>query len=435
MKVLKFGGTSVGTPGNMKQVANIVGQEDDCIVVLSALSGTTNKLLEFTDLLKVGESAEAESLLEELRDHYAAFVNELFEPSSLIDEVNTIIDQKFNYLQSTTKKLINPKLERSILAQGELMSTNIFHHFLLSKQQDNRLLSALDFMRLNAESEPDFDYIGGELKKMMNGKGLRVTQGFICRDEFGEVDNLKRGGSDYTASIIGKVLQADEIQIWTDIDGMHNNDPRHVEGTRAVSHLSFDEAAELAYFGAKILHPSSVRPAQESNVPVRLKNTMHPDSPGTIISGDVSGGGIKAIAAKDDIVAIKIKSGRMLLAYGFLKKIFEVFEWYQTPIDMITTSEVAVSLTIDDTTNLEGIKTDLEKLGTVELDHKQSIICIVGDNLQEGTGTASAIFNALEDIDIRMISFGGSKNNISVLVNSAQKTRALQNLNDALFHD
>jgi aspartate kinase len=433
MKVLKFGGTSVGSPERIKQVVDIVFSSGPSLVVLSAFSGTTNDLVDISNLLKEQRNEEARKCVQTLRNHYVSFVSELFENLSNAPEVLNMVFEKFDALDSVTRKLITPAMERSILAQGEILSTEIFNAYCKAIKKPIELLNALDFLKIDQHGEPNQLFLKTELRKCVNRKKFYVTQGFICRNAFGEIDNLKRGGSDYSASLFGAALGVEEIQIWTDIDGMHNNDPRVVEHTRPIERLSFEEAAELAYFGAKILHPSSVRPAAEAQIPVRLKNTMKPGAAGTLISNQVDKGGIKAIAAKDGITAIKIKSAHMLLAYGFLKRLFEVFEWYRTSIDMITTSEVAVSLTIDDNTHLDAILEDLRKFGSVDIDVDQSIICIVGDNLQAQSGIAVKVFEALKAINVRMISFGGSKNNVSVLIDSNQKEAALKALNLHLF--
>lgn len=433
MKVLKFGGTSLANPERLKTVANIVLKEHQSVVVLSAFSGTTNALVEICGLLKEQQEEEARNKVLALRKHYEEYISELFKASLELNEVQEFLNDKFNALEQITRKLITPAMERSVLAQGELMSTEIFYTYLKTQHNASHLISALDFMKVDQNGEPDRLFMSSELKKLVARDGIYITQGFICRNTFGEIDNLKRGGSDYSASLIGAAILADEVQIWTDIDGMHNNDPRIVENTRPIERLSFEEAAELAYFGAKILHPSSVRPAAEKNIPVRLKNTLKPEAKGTLISTEADDIGIKAIAAKDGITALKIKSAHMLLAYGFLKRLFEVFEWYRTSIDMITTSEVAVSLTIDSDEHLEAIVDDLKKFGSVEVDKEQSILCIVGDHLQEQSGVAVKIFEALSEVNIRMISFGGSKNNVSVLIDSKDKKKALLALNEHLF--
>jgi aspartate kinase len=437
MKILKFGGTSVGSPSRMREVAEIIQQEGKRLVVLSAVSGTTNTLVEICEALYKKDKPEAEKQVLNLEKKYADFIVELLPESSIQDEAKEAVTAILNGIKSYIKREINHFVERSILAQGELISTHLFFLYLKSIGQKPVLLSALDFMRTDTSNEPDQSFIADnlsfELSKYPN-RDLFITQGYICRNSFGEIDNLKRGGSDYSASLIGAAIEAEEIQIWTDIDGMHNNDPRFVDKTEPIKHLSFKEAAELAYFGAKILHPSSIRPAEEKNIPVWLKNTMQPNAHGTLIHGDKSESGFKAVAAKDGITAVKIRSGRMLMAYGFLRSVFEVFERFKTPIDMITTSEVAVSVTIDDITNLEGIVKELESYATVEVDSDQTIICIVGDFIQGGHGYASKIFTALNDVPIRMISYGGSNNNISVLINSKDKVKALKDLNTGVFN-
>jgi len=437
MKVIKFGGTSVGSAERMFSVAKLIRSSEPRIVVLSAVSGTTNSLVEISAKLYIGDKNEANKLINALHNKYKKIITELLKTEAGLKKGNELIDEHFEYIRSFTKDLFTLHEEKAILAQGELISTALFHYYLDENGEKSVLLPALNFMRTDEHGEPDLNYISEnlrkELKNYTNDK-LFITQGYICRNAFGEIDNLKRGGSDYTASLVGAAIEAEEIQIWTDIDGMHNNDPRIVKKTFPIEELSFDEAAELAYFGAKILHPSSVLPARLKNIPVRLLNTMQPEAKGTLISQKSSGGNIKAVAAKDGIYAIKIRSGRMLMAYGFLRNVFEIFERYKTPIDMITTSEVAVSLTIDEPKNLDSIVAELKNFSTVEVDKDQSIICIVGDFLAEKKGYAVKIFEALKNIPIRMISYGGSPNNVSVLVETKYKNDALNALNEGLFN-
>ena len=436
MIVVKFGGTSVGSAERFKSVANLVVNETPKIVVLSAMSGTTNTLVEISKYLynKNKESALLEIF--NLENKYNKTIEELFLSKATIEKATEFVSSHFNYIRSFTQDIFTLFEEKALLAQGELLSTALFQFHLQEIGVDSVLLPALNFMRINEDEEPDIIAIKAnlqlELSKYSNCK-LYVTQGFICRNSFGEVDNLKRGGSDYSVSLIGAAVNAEEIQIWTDIDGMHNNDPRIVNNTYPISHLSFDEAAELAYFGAKILHPSSVLPAKLNNIPVRLKNTLEPTANGTLISSISSGSGIKAIAAKDNITAIKIKSGRMLLAYGFMRKVFEIFEAYKTPIDMIATSEVAISVTIDETKYLNEIVNELKKFGTVDTDDNLTIICVVGDFIAESKGYALKIFDALQNIPVRMISYGGSLHNISLLIHTSDKKEALISLNEKLF--
>ncbi len=435
MKVLKFGGTSVGSIKNIKCVKDIIDDGHKKIVVLSAMSGTTNTLVEISDLIKNNKINEALLKVETLYKNYQLVLDELIEEPSFKKNVADYINTVFDYLRVCTSKKYSELLYNKIVSQGELLSTYFFTKYLHQKGVKAQLLPALDFMRIDKMNEPDDFYIQQNLQRIINETApaeIYITQGFICLNAYGKVANLQRGGSDYTATIIGAVVKAEEVQIWTDIDGMHNNDPRFVENTHAISNLSFDEAAELAYFGAKILHPHTVMPAREANIPVRLKNTMNPASYGTLISKDFKGEGIKAIAAKDGITAIKIKSARMLLAHGFLKKVFEIFEKYETSIDMITTSEVAVSLTIDDAKNLNSIIEELEKFSTVEVDNQQSIICLVGHLVVRHHET-HRIFQVLQDISVRMISYGGSNNNISLLVNAKDKITALKHLNSYIF--
>ena len=436
MKVLKFGGTSVGSAERMRGVADIVVNDEPKIVVLSAMSGTTNSLVAIGEKLYADDKDGAKKAIAELEYKYFETVNELYKSGEYQEKANAIINEHFDFMKSFVVNVFNLFQERALLAQGELLSTKMFHLFLDENGVESALLPALDFMRINRDEEPDMEYIRDhaaiEIKKRP-GINLFITQGYICRNSYGEIDNLKRGGSDYTASIVGNAVNASEIQIWTDIDGMHNNDPRVVDKTKPVAKLSFDEAAELAYFGAKILHPQSIRPASQLGIPVKLLNTMDPSATGTTISNETGEGFVKAIAAKDGITAIKIKSARMLLAYGFLRSVFEVFERYKTPIDMITTSEVAVSLTIDDTSNLDKITQELEAFGVVEVDTDQSIVCIVGNMVSETEGAAIKIFEALKNVPVRMISYGGSRHNISVVVEAKYKQKALQALNSGLF--
>jgi len=435
MKVLKFGGTSVGSFANMKMVKDIIADNEKKIVVLSAMSGTTNALVEISDLIKNDKSVEAILNIEKLHDKYTLVLNDLLNEGTLKQDVEIYVDSVFSFLKICASEKHTPLLYNKIVAQGELLSTYIFTAYLNQEGLNAILLPALDFMRIDKTNDPDDFYIKQNLLRIIkeaSSSNIYITQGFICLDAYGNIANLQRGGSDYTATIIGAAVNADEVEIWTDIDGMHNNDPRFVENTHAISNLSFDEAAELAYFGAKILHPQTVMPAREANIPVRLKNTMDPASYGTLISIDFKGEGIKAIAAKDNITAIKIKSARMLLAHGFLKKVFEIFEKYETSIDMITTSEVAVSLTIDDDKNLVSILEELEKFSVVEVDKQQSIICLVGHLVVRHHET-HRLFKVLQDISVRMISYGGSNNNISLLVNTNDKITALKCLNRYIF--
>ncbi len=437
MKVLKFGGTSVGSIENIKSVKEIITDGEKKIVVLSAMSGTTNILVEISEQIKRGEAKEVIQTIEDLSNKYEIVIDELFESSTLKQEVRNYIDLVFDYLKSLISENYSELLYNKIVSQGELMSTYMFTKYLNQEGVNARLLPALDFMRIDKSNDPDDFYIKQNLQRIINEAlpaDIYITQGFICLDAYGNIANLQRGGSDYTATIIGAVVEADEVQIWTDIDGMHNNDPRFVENTHAISNLSFEEAAELAYFGAKILHPQTIMPAREGNIPVRLKNTMDPPSYGTLISQETEGEGIKAIAAKDNITAIKIKSARMLQAHGFLKKVFEIFEKYETPIDMITTSEIAISLTIDNDTCLKSIVEELQKFSKVEVDHQQSIICLVGNSVVKHHET-HRLFQVLQDISIRMISYGGSNNNISLLVNTKDKISALQHLNKYVFEN
>lgn len=437
MIVMKFGGTSVGSANRMKSVANLVTKSGKpTFVVLSAMSGTTNSLIEISNYLYKKNPEGANEVINNLEKKYFGHVEQLYSTVEYQKKTKNFLHGQFNYIRSFTKGIFTSFEEKIVVSQGEIMSTNMMNNYLQEQGVKSVLLDALTFMRTNKNSEPDLEYIKTHLNEQMEehkGQHVYITQGFICRNAYGEVDNLQRGGSDYTASLIGAALPAEEIQIWTDIDGMHNNDPRFVEKTTAVGQLNFEEAAELAYFGAKILHPTCVQPAKYAGIPVRLKNTMQPEADGTIINNDLVHGKIKAVAAKDNITAIKIKSSRMLLATGFLRKVFEIFESYQTPIDMITTSEVGVSMSIDNNTHLEEIVDELKKYGTVSVDNGMCIICVVGDLDWGNVGFETLVTDAMKNIPVRMISYGGSNYNISFLIREADKQRALQSLSDTLF--
>ena len=434
---MKFGGTSVGRPERMHQVKDLITRSTEpTLVVLSALSGTTNALVGIGEALAAADKVLAKERIDTLHAHYLNFYNELLASPSGRVKAEGILKEHFEFLNILLKISFNEAIQRDILAQGELLSTKLFHTLLEELGISSVLLSALDFMSIDENSEPELGKISERLKAILaqhSDQRLFITQGYICKNHRNEVDNLKRGGSDYTASLVAAAIQASVCEIWTDIDGMHNNDPRVVDRTRPIAEMSFDEAAELAYFGAKILHPASIWPAQLHNVPVRLLNTMDPAAPGTLIKAEVAETGVKAIAAKDGITAIKIKSSRMLLAYGFLRRIFEVFESFKTPIDMITTSEVAVSVTIDDLSHLEQIVEELRSFGTVEVDSNQAIVCVVGNQVAETTGAIQSVMDSLVDIPIRMVSFGGSKHNVSILTDAQYKVQALKNLNEGVF--
>lgn len=438
MKVLKFGGTSVGSPQRMKDVCRLITEDgQQKLVVLSAMSGTTNSLVEIAQYLQGGNKAGADDVINRLRAKYYAHVPELLSKKASQDKVQKFLEDKFAYLQSFQTSGFSEKEEKTILAQGELISTFMVTTYLQEQGIKAVLLPALDFMKTDADAEPDMNFISEKACAQLAanpGMQIYITQGFICRNWEGNIDNLQRGGSDYTASIVGAAIKADEIQIWTDIDGMHNNDPRVVEGTKPVRHLHFEEAAELAYFGAKILHPTCIQPAKAAGIPVRLLNTMEPSAPGTLIDSNAEPGRIAAVAAKENITAIKIKSSRMLLAHGFLRRVFEIFETYRTSIDMICTSEVGVSMSIDNTRNLDEIVTELKKYGTVTVDKGMCIICVVGDMVWENLGFESRALDALADIPVRMISYGGSNYNISFLIREEDKKKALQRLSDVLFN-
>lgn len=437
MQILKFGGTSVGKPERLAKVADLVlGTPGKKIVVLSALSGTTNTLVRIGEALMKGDASLAENEIRTLEAHYKQYADQLFHSPAYKAIGQDIVGRYFSLIRLLAAGAFDDRSYRELLAQGELASTEFFYYHLREREVDSRMLPALHFMSIDENQEPELDKISQRLKALlpsMQQVDVLITQGYICRNHRNEIDNLKRGGSDYTASLIGAAIRAEEVQIWTDIDGMHNNDPRVVKKTLPIAELTFDEASELAYFGAKILHPSTIVPAQKFGVPVRLKNTMDEKAPGTLISDKGTRGQFKAIAAKDGIIAINIKSSRMLLAFGFLRRVFEIFERYKTPIDMISTSEVAVSVTIDDASHLSSITDELRAFGTIEVDKDQSIICIVGNHLAEKPGVLAEVFSALKNIPVRMVSFGGSHNNISVLVPSGEKARTLQVLNEGLF--
>ena len=437
MKVMKFGGTSVGSAPRMKSVASLINDGEDKIVVLSAMSGTTNSLVEICGYLANNNPEGANEVINKLESLYKKHINELYSTEEYKQQTAALVKEVFDYLRSFTKQVFTSVEERIILAQGEIISTNMVTNYLKEQGISAHLIAALDYMRTDKNGEPDAAYIKEKLTQVLAASPkaqIYITQGFICRNINGEIDNLQRGGSDYTASLVGAAIGASEIQIWTDIDGMHNNDPRIVEGTTAVRHLHFEEAAELGYFGAKILHPTCVQPAKFANIPVKLLNTMEPEAPGTTINNDADPGTIKAVAAKENITAIKIKSSRMLLAHGFLRKVFEIFESYHTSIDMICTSEVGVSMSIDNTKHLNEIVHDLKKYGTVTIDHNMCIICVVGDMDWENIGFEARAMDAMRDIPVRMISFGGSNYNISFLIKESDKKRALQALQDKLFN-
>ena len=438
MIVMKFGGTSVGTPQRMKEVTALVTKSGDPVfVVLSAMSGTTNSLVEISDYLYKKNPDGANEVINSLERKYAKHIEELYSTDEYKRQTEEFLSEEFDYLRSFTKELFTSFEEKNIVAQGELISTTMVANYMREQGINAVLLNALDFMRTDKNAEPDPVYIKDKLTSVLEqnaGAQVYITQGFICRNAYGEIDNLQRGGSDYTASLVGAAIGAEEIQIWTDIDGMHNNDPRIVDHTQPVHQLQFEEAAELAYFGAKILHPTCVQPAKYAGIPVRLLNTMAPEAEGTTISNATEYGKIKAVAAKDNIIAIKIKSSRMLLATGFLRKVFEIFESYQTPIDMVCTSEVGVSMSIDNSAHLGEIMDELKKYGTVTVDTGMCIVCVVGDLDWSNIGFETRVMEAMKDVPVRMISYGGSNYNISFLIREEDKKRALQSLSDHLFN-
>ncbi len=437
MKVLKFGGTSVGSALRMKEVANLILDGERKIVVLSAMSGTTNTLVEISDYLYKKNPVGANEIINALEKKYVATIEELYSTEEFQLKAKEAIKANFDYIRSFTKDLFTLFEEKVVLAQGELMSTTMFNLYLIERGIKSSLIPALEYARTDKNAEPDPMYIKEKLTSLLEqnpDQEIYVTQGYICRNAYGEIDNLQRGGSDYSASLIGAAIEADEIQIWTDIDGMHNNDPRFVEHTSPVRQLHFEEAAELAYFGAKILHPTCITPAKLNNIPVRLLNTLEPSAPGTLISNETELNCIKAVAAKDGITAIKIKSGRMLMAHGFMRKVFEIFETYQTSVDMVTTSEVGVSLTIDNKRHLPEIMDELKKFGMVTVDEDMVIICVVGDLEWNNLGFEARVLESLKEIPVRMISYGGSNYNISILVKAEDKKNALQALSNNLFN-
>lgn len=437
MKVFKFGGTSVGTVETMRSVMNLVADGEQKLVVLSAMAGTTNHLVEISDYLSKKNKESALGIISSLEKGYYNVVFDLYKTKETKELGKRVLEERFEVIKSFTSGLFTEASGRALLAQGELISTALFTLLMNESGYNTVLLPALDFMKIDEDKMPDSFFIKNKLNEILKSypkADYYITQGFICRNEAGEIDNLQRGGSDYTATLIGAAINSEEVEIWTDIDGFHNNDPRYVENTAKVDTLSFDEASELAYFGAKILHPQTVLPAMMNDIPVRLKNTMNPSDSGTLITSHIKTTGIKAVAAKDGITAIKVRSGRMLNAYGFTKNIFEIFEFFKTPIDMITTSEVALSLTIDEPKHLSEIVTELKEYGKVEVDRDQTIVCIVGNVIAEEKGFAAKVFNALDGIPIRMISYGGSRNNISILISTKDKKVTLQALSDKLLN-
>jgi len=437
MKVLKFGGTSVGSVENMRAVMQLITDGNQKLVVLSAMSGTTNSLVEIANYLQKKNKDSARQVISQLEQKYNKVVSNLYQTSEKKEKGKAIVSGIFQTIKSLISVDFNEVVENTIVAQGELLSTALFAELMLENGYKTVYLPALDFMKIDSDKAADSYFIRENIARVLQEAGNAdyfITQGFICLNADGNIDNLQRGGSDYTATLIGAAIDSEEVEIWTDIDGFHNNDPRFVENTKKIDQLSFDEAAELAYFGAKILHPQTVLPAKLQNIPVRLKNTMNPSDPGTLITSESGAHGIKAVAAKDGITAIKIRSYRMLNAYGFLKNVFEIFEFFKTPIDMISTSEVSVSVTIDNTKHLNEIVAELKEYGEVEVDADLTIACIVGDMIAEEAGFAAKVFSALQGIPIRMISYGGSYHNISVLVKTELKKQTLQALSNNLLN-
>lgn len=436
MKVYKFGGTSVGSPERFRALIPLINDGELKIVVLSAMAGTTNALVEISELFSAGDREKADRQAMLLRTSYHKVADELYASSTWAERAHDLIDEHFNYIVTLFSREFSRHNEKRIVARGELISTALLHFLLSEEGIPSVMLPALNYMRIDKDGEPDYFYIRENLKRELaavKDEKIIITQGFICRNVYGETDNLRRGGSDYSATITGAAIGAEEVQIWTDISGLHNNDPRYVEKTRVIRSLSYGEAAELAYFGAKILHPSSINPARMKNIPVRLKNTLEPSDEGTLITSESTYEDYKAVAAKDGIIALRIHSDRMLMAYGFMRRIFEAFEAFKTPIDMITTSEVSVSLTIDDPTYLADIVRTLSSIGAVEVEKDQTIICVVGDFRPDRVGSAPEIFEALNDIPVKMISYGGSENSVSILINTSDRTAALRSLSAKLF--
>ncbi len=429
MKILKFGGTSLGNSQRIKSVARIVRRNENCIVVCSAMAGVTNALEDTALAWKINNMELARTRLDIIKNGFEQTCYELFETH---DKATTIIGSLQFHFDKANVALEQPYSEDKrmvLLTLGEIVTSEIFVAYLSYLEVYSRLVNILDVIRLNDQDEPVPDDIlrRARMKGNIAEQGIYITQGFICRDHTGKIANLKRGGSDYTATLLGAALGAAIIEIWTDIDGLHNNDPRYVSNTFPVRELSFAEAAELAYFGAKILHPACVWPARRYNIPILLKNTINPEARGTIIQSGLHTGGIKAVAAKDNITIVRIISGRMFNAYGFLKKVFEVFETFKTPVDVVTTSEVSVSITIENSNDVVPLVKELEKLGRVNIQEQQCIICIVGDVLHQGY--VAEIMQRTNKFDIQMISLGASSNNITLVMPQKQKAEALNALN------
>lgn len=436
MKVLKFGGTSVGSAASIKNVKNIIGsQKGRKIVVVSAMSGVTNMLVELCDKMDQGKKGEVDDLVSVLKQKHLDLIDQLFDQQET-EQTRNLFDTLFNQFEEILAQ-DSKNSSAPIITFGETFLSFIFSRYLESRGESNTLLDAKDFMHISNVENPEIATVRALLEQTLErevSSEVYITQGFVRIDRNKNINTLKRGGSDYSATIIAAAVNAEEVQIWTDIDGFHNNDPRYVEQTSALLHLTFEEAAELAYFGAKILHPQTVSPVKEKNIPIYLKNTFTPGAPGTRISSEIRSKGLKAISAKDGITAIKIKSNRMLMAHGFLRKIFDVFDKHETSIDMITTSEIAISLTIDDNSNLNKILYDLDEYGEISVDKDHSIICIVGEEVINDKNTFR-LFEILNDIPVRMISYGGSSNNVSLLVSTANKVETLKLLNKKLFED
>ena len=420
-------------------VADLITATDEVkIVVLSAMAGTTNALVEIGHQLMAHHQHEALTILTKLKHKYEAETRLLFPNPQSYDKAWTLVNETFFFLEQICyAESFTLFDEKKILARGELLSTAMMLRHLADRGVQAIGLPALEYMRTDKQAEPDEEYIRTHLEELISrapeGTRLFITEGYICRNAFGDIDNLQRGGSDYTATLVGSVLRADEIQIWTDIDGMHNNDPRYVDATRPVRRLHFEEASELAYFGAKILHPTCIQPAKRHGIPVRLLNTMEPSAPGTLISMDTDKDMIKAVSAKDNITMVRIRSSHQLSHWSFIGKVFSVFEHHCIPIDMIASTETSISLTIERSQLPSEVRRGLEQLGTVEEERELTIICVVGDMEWENIGFEAQILKALEEIPVRMISYGGSDYNLSLLVSAADKRRTLLALSCQLF--
>lgn len=435
---MKFGGTSVGTAERIKHVATLIQDGERNIVVISAMGSTTNVLVDIANCFYHKEPDEAKHILEQMRQGYAAEIDKLYDKPETKEKAQALIDSCLDTVWSFAKGPFTMFDEKTIVAQGELMSAGMVAFYLEEQGVPAVHLPALDFMRITKDSEPDMEYIEHKLQMRLDPYPetlIFITEGFICRNAFGEIDNLLRGGSDYSASIIGAAIHAREIQIWTDIDGLHNNDPRFVRHTVPVRQLNFDEAAKLAHFGAKILHPECIEPAKRYNIPVRLLNTFTPDAPGTLISNFAEKGRIKAVAAKDGIIYIKILSMRVYPNPEFLNRVFDSFARYRVPVDLISTSEASVSVAVEENKCPMDAIHAIERFALIQIDRGMVIVCVVGDLEWQNIGFEARIINALKDIPIRMISYGGSSSNVSLVLRASDKVRALEALNSRVFFD